>query len=166
MFGSLFGSNDKKDTKNEVTKEKTTIESLAEEMKSWTLTEIRDYMSGNREDMKRSADGMTAIVYRFVNFRTEDKNYPEGKKEMEITDLPQRTQKVIEIVVAICKGAYIDMRTIGEITKFVELYNDFFARFDSKNKTNYTNSILKAYQIAVAKIEEKNKLDVVAKLSK
>jgi len=166
MFGSLFGSTDKKNSKAEVVKEKTTIETLAEEMKSWTLTEIRDYMSGNREGMKRTADGMSAIVYRFVNFRTEDKSYPEGKREMEITDLPQRSQKVIEIVVAICKGAYIDMRTIGEITKFVELYNDFFSRFDGKNKTNYTNSILKAYQIAVAKIEEKNKLDVVAKISK
>jgi len=166
MFGSLFGSSDKKDSKAEVVKEKTTIETLAEEMKGWTLTEIRDYMSGNREGMKRTADGMSAIVYRFVNFRTEDKNYPDGKREMEITDLPQRSQKVIEIVVAICKGAYIDMRTIGEITKFVELYNDFLARFDGKNKTNYTNSILKAYQVAVAKIEEKNKLDVVAKISK
>jgi len=165
MFGSLFGNNkDKNDAKEEVVKEKTSIEALAEEMKSWTLTEIRDYMSGNREGMKPTSDGMAAIVYRFTNLRTEDKNFPEGKRELEKSDLPQRIQKVLDTVIAICKGAYIDVRTIGEVTKFIDTYGEFIKSYDKKNHTKYTISIVDAYQIAVLKIEEKNKLDIKAKI--
>jgi len=164
MFGSLFGSSEKQEKKEEV-KEKTSVESQAEEMKSWTLTEIRDYMAGNREGMKPNSEGMTAIVYRFTNLRTEDKNYPNGKKEMELDDLPQRSQKVLDTVIGICKGAYIDVRTIGEITKFIETYSDFFKGYDRKNHTQYSQKILEAYQIGILKIEEKNKLDIKAQIS-
>jgi len=69
----------------------------------------------------------------------------------------------MDIVISIYKGAYVDGKVLVEITKFIELYSGFFKYYDMKNKDMYVQKILKAYQIAVMKFEEKIKLEIKAR---
>ncbi len=131
---------------------------MQEVVSTWNLTEINQYVMCKNDEYKCNFVGFDAILDKFINHRTQDKNFPDGRREFESVDRPERIKKGLDIVVILCKHPRSNYKTMKSIQTFLKLYMDLIREYDRKNSEEYREKLLKSFHHGLVKIEKKAQL--------
>lgn len=131
------------------------LKAMEEQIKTWSLTEIHDYILCKNDDMVCNFLGFDAIMEKFIKHRKEDKAYPKGRREFEITDNLDRTQRGFDIVICLALHPRSRLRTMTHIQKFIKVYADVIHEYDKKTGEEYHSKLIHALQKGLIFLEQR-----------
>ncbi len=123
----------------------------------WNLTQMHQYVMCKNDDYKCNFVGFNAILDKFIKHTTQDKNFPEGRREFEAVDRPERIKKGLDLVIIICRHPRSNYKTMKEIQRFLKLYIDVIREYDKQNSENYREKLLKSFRQGLLNIERRAK---------
>lgn len=122
---------------------------------SWNLTQMHDYVMCKNEAYVCNYVGFNAILDKFNNHKTKDKDYPDGRREFESSDRPERLKKAFDLVMIISRHPRSKIKTMKGIQTFLKCYMDVIVKYDKDNGTEYKKKILRSFRQGLLNIERK-----------
>ena len=150
MFTQLHVSNSQR-TYNKIFKQMQGLVS------TWNLTQMYQYVMCKNDDYKCNFVGFNAILDKFINHTTQDKNFPNGRREFEAVDRPERIKKGLDLVIIMCKHPRSNYKTMKAIQMFLKLYMDVIREYDKEHSENYREKLLKSFRQGLLNIEKRVK---------
>jgi hypothetical protein len=148
-------------TQSPVSNSQRTYNKIFKQMKevvaTWNLTEMHQYVMCKNDDYKCNFVGFNAILDKFINHTTQDKNFPNGRREFEAVDRPERIKKGLDLVVILCKHPRSNYKTMKAIQSFLKLYMDLIREYDQQNSEHYREKLLKSFRQGLLNIEKRAK---------
>lgn len=130
---------------------------MQEVVATWNLTQMHQYVMCKNDKYKCNFVGFNAILDKFINHTTQDKNFPNGRRVFEAVDRPERIRKGLELVVILCKHPRSNYKTMKSIQSFLKLYMDLIREYDQQNSEHYREKLLKSFRQGLLNIEKRAK---------
>lgn len=130
---------------------------MQELVSTWNLTQMHQYVMCKNDDYKCNFIGFNAILERFINHTTQDKNFSKGRREFEASDRPERIKKGLDLVIIMCKHPRSNFKTMKAIQRFLKLYMDVIREYDQQYSEHYREKLLKSFRVGLLNIEKKAK---------
>jgi hypothetical protein len=128
---------------------------MQELVSTWNLTQMHDYVMCKDEAHICNYVGFNAILDKFNNHKTKDKNYPNGRREFESSDRPERLKKAFDLVIIISRHPRSKIKTMKGIEVFVKSYMDIIVKYDKDHGAEYKKKILRSFRQGLLNIEKK-----------
>lgn len=128
---------------------------MQELVSSWNLTQMHDYVMCKDTAYICNYVGFNAILDKFNNHKIKDKDYPNGRREFESSDRPERLKKAFDLVIIISRHPRSKIKTMKGIEAFLKCYMELIIKYDKDNGTEYKKTILRAFRQGLLNIERK-----------
>jgi len=122
-------------------------------VEKWNLTQMHEYVMCKNEKYICNFVGFDAILHKFNNHKLEDKDYPQGRREFEATDRPERIKKALDLVVLMTRHPRAKVRTMKSIQVFLKRYMDVIMTYDQENDKEYKKKILQSFRMGLLNLE-------------
>lgn len=133
------------------------LDEMSEVVASWNLTETYEYVLCKNDAHVCNFLGFDAIMNKFNTIKTVDKDFPEGRRVLELGDRPERTKKGLDIVIMLCKHPRSNVKTMLGIQQFLKVYMDVVREYDQNNSQNYRQRLLHAFRKGLFRLEAQAK---------
>jgi hypothetical protein len=154
MFGAILGRK-----KEDISEDDAIHAELVSKISKMNLTEMRSYVNNNIKDLELSEDGLSILLQKLTT-KNEKKEY-----YLKSDDMDSKKKKAFDLILLISKSKKMNFTVIEEMQKFIEVYKEVIAGYDSEHKEIYASRFVDAINHALVnmnqKVALKNKMDIL-----